>query len=171
MSIAKPSLMNEEEFVNAFAAIYEHSPWVAERTWQGGVDKNADKIDILARLFEQTFLKASKAEQLQVILAHPDLAGKAAIKGKLTKDSTTEQASAGIDQCSPDELKQFEAFNNRYKEKFNFPFIKAVKGSNRFEILEAFKERLENDADAEFKTALEEIKKIARFRLQDILQE
>ena len=104
-------------------------------------------------------------------MAHPDLAGKAAIKGELTEDSTTEQASAGIDQCSPDELAQFEGFNNRYKEKYDFPFIKAVKGSNRFEILAAFEERLQNDADAEFKTALDEINKIARFRLQGILQE
>ncbi len=167
MNITTPSQMSEEEFVNTFAAIYEHSPWVAERTWRNGVE--IDGVDGLVVLFEQAFLTASKEEQLQVILAHPDLAGKAAIKGELTQDSTNEQASAGIDQCTPDELTQFESFNNRYKEQFNFPFIKAVKGSNRFEILAAFEKRLKNDADTEFQTALHEINKIARFRLQSIL--
>ncbi|MEE9335006.1 MAG: 2-oxo-4-hydroxy-4-carboxy-5-ureidoimidazoline decarboxylase [Granulosicoccaceae bacterium] len=171
MSIAKPSQMSKEEFVDTFAAIYEHSPWVAERTWANGVDKDADFVDGLAQLFEKTFLAAMKDEQLQLMLAHPDLAGKAAIKGELTEDSTSEQASAGIDQCSPEELAQFESFNNRYKKQFEFPFIKAVKGSNRFEILAAFEERLHNDDEAEFNTALNEINKIARFRLQNILQE
>ena len=171
MSIAKPSQMSEEEFVSAFAAIYEHSPWVATRTWHNGVNSDANGLDGLVALFEKTFLAASKDEQLQVILAHPDLAGKAAIKGELTDDSSNEQASAGIDQCSPDELAQFESFNNRYKAQFEIPFIKAVKGSNRFEILAAFEERLQNDADTEFNTALNEINKIARFRLQSILQE
>jgi len=165
-----PGSMNREEFVELFAAIYEHSPWVAERTWQNGVDTAANEVAHLAKLFEQTFLSANNAEQLQVILAHPDLAGKAAIKGELTEDSTHEQASAGIDQCSASELAQFEDFNNRYKQKFEFPFIKAVKGSNRYEILAAFEERLTNDADTEFKTALAEINKIARFRLESIVQ-
>ena len=170
MSTIKPSQMSEEEFVNAFAAIYEHSPWVAARTWQSGITKDADGLDVLVKLFEKAFLNASRDEQLQVIVAHPDLAGKAAIRGELTDDSTNEQSSAGIDQCSEDELTRFESLNNRYKEQFEFPFIKAVKGSNRYEILAAFEERLKNDVDTEFKTALNEINKIARFRLQSILQ-
>jgi len=162
--------MSEAEFVSTFEAIYEHSPWVAQRTWQAGISEAADSVEVLAQLFETTFLNAGSDEQLQVILAHPDLAGKAAIKGELTEDSTNEQASAGIDQCSAAELAQFEEFNKRYKAQFNFPFIKAVKGSNRYEILAAFKERLNNDAKTEFATALAEINKIARFRLSSIVQ-
>jgi len=163
--------MTRDEFIDEFAAIYEHSPWVAERTWDNGIVKDANTADALLELFKHTFLNASKDEQRQVILAHPDLAGKAAIKGELTEDSTNEQASAGIDQCSEEELTQFEEYNKHYKDKFEFPFIKAVKNSNRYEILAAFEERINNDAKTEFATALTEINKIARFRLSSILQD
>src|SRR5699024_591159 len=95
----------------------------------------------------------------------PDLAGKAALDGTLTEASTNEQAGAGIDQCTPEEFERFTKLNNAYKEKFQFPFIMAVKGSNRHQILAAFEERINNDYDAEFERAVNEINKIAEFRL------
>ena len=108
---------------------------------------------------------ADTEQQLELIRAHPDLAGKAQIAGELTEDSTEEQASAGLDQCSKVEYERFQALNDAYKEKFGFPFVMAVRRSNRAEILEAFSARLKNDYDAEFETALAEIHKIARLRL------
>ncbi len=165
-----PASLSESEFLAMFGGIYEHSPWVAQRVWQSGLGNEANSLDGLAQTFAKTFLDATHDEQLQVILAHPDLAGKAAVRGELTEESSNEQAGAGIDQCSAEELAQFEQYNNRYKAQFNFPFIMAVKGSNRYEILKSFEVRLNNDSQAEFKTALQEINKIARFRLEAIFQ-
>jgi OHCU decarboxylase len=103
--------------------------------------------------------------QLDLIRAHPDLAGKAAIAGELTDDSETEQASAGLDSCSPDEYARFKALNDEYRSKFGFPFVMAVRNKSRKEILEAFETRLENDYDEELENALLEIHRIARMRL------
>jgi len=108
---------------------------------------------------------ASTEWQLALIRAHPDLAGKAQIAGELTKDSTTEQSSAGLDQCSTEEYERFQTLNHDYQEKFGFPFVMAVRDSTRTEILAAFENRLENDPDTEFETALSEIHKIAALRL------
>jgi OHCU decarboxylase len=108
---------------------------------------------------------ASMGRQLDLIRAHPDLAGKAAIAGELTDDSETEQASAGLGSCSPDEYARFKALNDAYRNKFGFPFVMAVRNKSRREILEAFETRLENDYDAEFENALLEIHRIARMRL------
>ena len=103
---------------------------------------------------------------MELVRAHPDLAGKAALAGALTADSTAEQAGAGLDRCSPEELAEFHALNTAYKEKFGFPFIVAVKGLTRHDILEQFRRRLENDAATELATAFEQIHKIARLRLE-----
>ena len=111
---------------------------------------------------------ASTARQLELIRAHPDLAGKAQVAGELTEESTSEQASAGLDRCSADEYEQFQALNTAYREKFGFPFIMAVKESSRAEILSAFSARLENEPALEFETALAEIHKIARLRLRSM---
>ena len=101
-----------------------------------------------------------------MIRAHPDLAGKAALAGELTDDSTREQAGAGLDQCSPEEMARFERLNEAYKAKFGFPFVMAVKGSDRYAILDAFEVRLENTPAEERRTAVEQINRIARFRLE-----
>jgi OHCU decarboxylase len=108
---------------------------------------------------------ASSERQLELIRAHPDLAGKAAVAGELTDDSETEQSRAGLDQCSPEEYARFQALNAAYRSKFGFPFVMAARNSSRAEILSAFESRLGNDYDAEFETALLEIHKIARMRL------
>ena len=125
----------------------------------------------MRRILFLPVLRYFSVEDLLILInAHPDLAGRAAVAGELTPESTSEQSGAGIDQCSAEEFVQFESFNARYKEKFGFTFIMAVKGSNRFQILANFEQRLENGVDAEFERALQEIHKIARLRLREIAE-
>lgn len=155
--------MDSHDFIARYGAIYEHSPWVAEQVALFAADV-ADK-DRLAELMADCVDNADTERQLALIRAHPDLAGKLQVAGELTADSTDEQASAGLDQCSKVEYERFQALNDAYKEKFGFPFVMAVRNSNRADILDAFGSRLQNDYDAEFETALTEIHKIARLRI------
>lgn len=155
--------MRREEFVKLYGGIYEHSPWVAEETFDDGVD--ATSSDRLAAIFADCVDSASHERKLTLICAHPDLAGRAAIARELTDDSNEEQSRAGIDQCTPEEFARFQDLNERYKEKFEFPFVMAVRNSNRQAILSAFEARLQNDREAEFARAIQEIHKIARLRL------
>ena len=155
--------MTEREFIKRFGGIYENSPWVAEKA-APLVDGSAD-IDVIARVMADCVDNASRERQLALICAHPDLAGKAAIAGDLTDDSRSEQASAGLDQCSPEEYARFQALNSAYRRKFGFPFVMAVRNCSRAQILAAFESRLENDYDTEFENALVEIHRIARLRL------
>lgn len=161
-----PSSLSRDEFVQTFADIYEHSPWVAEQAWDLGQLHELDDIETLHARMSDILLSADHAAQLALINAHPDLAGKAAVQGQLTEASTSEQAGAGIHQCTAEEFQRFTELNDTYKAKFAFPFIMAVKGSNRHQILAAFETRIHNPADAEFACALAEINKIAMFRLQ-----
>ena len=161
-----PSRLSRADFVNVFADIYEHSPWVAEKAFDLGLDQSVDEIEGLHQRMADILLSATHETQLALINAHPDLAGKAAIRGELTASSTAEQAGAGIGECSAEEFARFTELNDAYKAKFGFPFIKAVKGSNRQQILAAFEERIHHSAEQEFQTALAEINKIALFRLQ-----
>jgi 2-oxo-4-hydroxy-4-carboxy-5-ureidoimidazoline decarboxylase len=155
--------MKELEFVRRYGGIYEHSPWVAEKA-APLVDDSAD-VDVIARVMADCVDNASRDRQLALIRAHPDLAGKAAVAGELGEDSESEQASAGLDHCSPQEYARFQALNTAYRRKFGFPFVMAVRNSTREQILAAFESRLENDYDEEFETALVEIHNIARMRL------
>ena len=111
------------EFVSRFGGIYEHSPWVAEETFDDG--RNVAEPADLAELFAACVDRASRDRKLSLIRAHPDLAGRAAVAGELTNESTTEQASAGIDQCTPEEFEHFRTLNEQYRKKFGFPFIMA----------------------------------------------
>ena len=162
--------MDRDEFLDRFGGVYEHSPWIAELAWDNGVSEVQDSVDGLGRMLAGVVDAASEQQQLDLIRAHPDLAGKAAVRGELTVESTSEQASAGIDQCSEEEFELFQRYNDAYNEKFGFPFVMAVKGSSRGAILAAFERRLDNDHATEFKTALDEIHKIARLRLDQIAQ-
>ena len=155
--------MKEKEFIARYGGIYEHSPWVAEGA-AALLDDSAD-IDVIARVMADCVDNASVGWQLSLIRAHPDLAGKAAIAGELTDSSKTEQASAGLDSCTPEEYARFKALNQQYRSKFGFPFVMAIRNKSRGEILEAFESRLENDYDEEFENALLEIHRIARMRL------
>lgn len=163
-----PSSLSRDAFVSAFADIYEHSPWVAEKAYDLGLDASVDQIDGLHQRMSDILLSASHDAQLALINAHPDLAGKAAVRGELTEASTSEQAGAGIHECTAEEFSRFTELNDAYKAKFGFPFIMAVKGSNRHQILAAFEERIHNSPEAEFSRALAEINKIALFRLQQM---
>ena len=164
----KPSQLSREAFVAAFADIYEHSPWVAEKAYDLGLDSSVDQIETLHQRMSDILLSADHASQLALINAHPDLAGKAAVQGQLTEASTNEQAGAGIHQCTAEEFQRFTELNEAYKAKFKFPFIMAVKGSDRHQILAAFETRIHNPADVEFTCALAEINKIALFRLRQL---
>ena len=163
-----PSRLSREDFVNVFADIYEHSPWVAEKAFDLGQDESINEVDGLHQRMADLLLSASHAAQLALINAHPDLAGKAAVRGELTASSTSEQAGAGIHACTAEEFARFTELNDAYKAKFGFPFIMAVKGSNRHQILAAFEERIHNSPEQEFARALAEINKIALFRLQQL---
>ena len=117
----------------------------------------------------QAVADASKRKQIDLICAHPDLAGKAALAGELTESSTSEQAGAGLDSLSSEEYAEFHKLNDAYKSKFGFPFILAVKGHDKASILQAFRTRLEHDADQEKIEALRQIGEIGRFRLEALL--
>lgn len=161
--------MEKAKFVARYGGIYEHSEWVAVRAYSRlGATFSPDAVrEALAACVAE----ADRESKLTLIRAHPDLAGKAAVQGTLTDASTAEQQSAGIDQCSPEEYARFQEFNSRYKSKFGFPFVIAVRGKGRAEILEAFELRLDNTPQAEFETALQEIHKIARLRLNQVHSE
>lgn len=161
-----PSSLGREAFVAAFADIYEHSPWIAERVYDIGMDEKVDEIEVMHERMSNILLNADRDAQLALINAHPDLAGKAAMRGELTASSTSEQAGAGIQECTPEEFTRFVRLNEAYKNKFGFIFIMAVKGSNRHQILASFEERMHNSPEQEFQRALNEINKIALFRLQ-----
>ena len=161
--------MKRSDFVTMYGGIYEHSRWVAEETAKL-IDGDADR-ELLAALMADCVDNASKEKQLALIRAHPDLAGKAGVAGDLTRESAVEQASAGLDQCTSEEYERFQSLNDEYREKFGFPFVMAVRDRSRAEILDAFEERLQNGYDAEFKTALAEIHKIARLRLNALEEE
>ncbi|MGM0834455.1 2-oxo-4-hydroxy-4-carboxy-5-ureidoimidazoline decarboxylase [Halomonas qaidamensis] len=162
---ARPSRLGLEAFLEHYGDIFEHSPWVAETAWKQGFTDQHDDPDVLADCMGNVLKRADIDQQIAVIRAHPDLAGKAALAGELTQDSTREQAGAGLDQCSSEEFERFQRLNQAYQEKFGFPFVIAVKGLDRHAILYAFEKRLENDAAAERRTAIEQIIQIARFRL------
>lgn len=156
--------MSGEDFVTRYGGVYEHSPWVAtcaEEILAGA----AVDCETLAGLMADCVDNASRDRQLELIRAHPDLAGRAEVAGELTADSSEEQSKAGLDQCTAEEYDSFQSLNTAYKEKFGFPFIMAVRESTRGEILKAFAARIENDYDLEFETALQEIHRIARLRL------
>ncbi|HZD54509.1 MAG TPA: 2-oxo-4-hydroxy-4-carboxy-5-ureidoimidazoline decarboxylase, partial [Woeseiaceae bacterium] len=143
--------------------IYEHSPWVAEHAYERakGIIDPARLAEIMASCVDA----ADEETRLALIRAHPDLAGRAAIRGDLTAASSAEQASAGLDQCTEDEFARFQSLNRQYKEKFGFPFVMAVRGKHRRDVLAAFERRLGNDQATEMGTAIREIHKIARLRL------
>ena len=155
--------MDTHDFIARYAGVYEHSPWVAEQVAQLAAD--TDDVAQIAALMADCVDNASVEQQLELIRAHPDLAGRAQLAGELTADSTDEQSSAGLDQCSAEEFDRFQSLNGDYWNKFGFPFVMAVRDSDRAAIINAFAARLENDYDLEFETALTEIHKIARLRL------
>ena len=143
-------------------ALFEHSPWVEERA-DAGPSSGDRHADLMAVVYA-----ASPEEQLALIRAHPELAGKAAVDGSLTEASAAEQASAGLDRLTQEEFDRFHALNAAYREKFGFPFIICVRLTDKAGILAAMERRLANDRDTEIATALEQIGEIVRLRLETI---
>lgn len=156
-------------FVAVYGGIYEHSSWVAETVWDRHTGSEIDTLEELTAAMRNTVDMADEAQKTALICAHPDLAGKAAIRGELTLDSKSEQKGAGLDACSEQEFEDFQTLNAAYKSKFGFPFIIAVKGHDRHSILAAFRARINHDREQEFHTALEQIHRIASFRLADLV--
>jgi 2-oxo-4-hydroxy-4-carboxy-5-ureidoimidazoline decarboxylase len=165
----RPSRMGREAFVARFGHVFEHSPWVAEAAWDEGLGPDADTAAGLHARLCAALRAADAGRHLDLIRAHPDLAGRLALAGGLTGDSTREQASAGLDRLTPGELRHFTELNDAYKARFGFPFIVAVKGLGKDEILAAFERRLGNDPETERRTALEQVERIALLRLQALL--
>jgi 2-oxo-4-hydroxy-4-carboxy-5-ureidoimidazoline decarboxylase len=157
---------SKAEFIAHFGGIFEHSPWVADRAYSSLTKITAAEVH---REMSKAFRAASDDERLAVLRAHPDLAGKLAAAKRLTADSTAEQASAGLDALTDDERQKFTTLNETYVAKFGFPFIIAVRGLGKSEILSAFEKRVSNSRDDEFATACAQVEKIARLRLETML--
>ncbi|WDZ79143.1 allantoinase PuuE (plasmid) [Ensifer adhaerens] len=165
----RPSRLTEEAFVAKFGGVFEHSKWIAKRAFQGELSPANDTAIGLAAALSAVFREASAEERLAVLIAHPDLAGKLAQAKRLTESSTNEQASAGLDALTDAERERFTTLNAAYVEKFKFPFIMAVKGRSKDEILAAFESRIGNDRETEFETACRQVERIAYLRLKDML--
>jgi OHCU decarboxylase len=165
----RPSRMSPALFVEVFGDIFEHTPQIAARAHAAGLRGEHDTAAGLHGAMVAHMRAMSVDEKRALILAHPDLAGRLALAKQLTADSLKEQGSAGLDRLTADELKRFTELNDAYKGRFGFPFIMAVKGATKEEILAAFERRIAHDADAEFAEALAQIERIAALRLADRL--
>jgi 2-oxo-4-hydroxy-4-carboxy-5-ureidoimidazoline decarboxylase len=154
--------MPADAFVEALGGVFEHSPWVVHAVV--GHRPFANVWSLHAAMVE-VVNAAGEAAQLKLIRAHPDLATRL----KLSDSSTAEQASAGLDRLSLDEYARFTELNNRYRERFGFPFVIAVRDNTRAQILEAFVRRIGNDRPVEISTALVQIARIARIRLNQVI--
>ena len=164
----RPSQMNKTAFVEKFGAVFEHSPWIAERAFDLELGPAHDGAAGMHNALCRIFRSASKQERMGVLTAHPDLAGKLAAAGQLTADSASEQASAGLDMLTNDERAIFQALNANYVAKHGFPFIIAVRDHDRASIKAALERRIENDTEAEFEKACDQVERIAEFRLTDL---
>ncbi len=166
MTLAQLNSLSRDEFVRVVGPVFEHSPWIAEATW---ARRPFASVEELHRALCQTVADAAEDTQLALIRAHPDLVGRLALTGQLTRESTGEQASAGLDRLTPQEVDSFQRHNTTYKAKFGFPFIICARLNKKAVILEGFTNRLQNSRAQEIETALAEIGKIARLRLADIV--
>ena len=161
-TVAKLNQMSQAGFTEALGEIWEETPEIAERAWHSKPFKN---IESLYRAMVTVVNSMSEGEQLKLIKAHPDLGSKT----KMAEASVQEQAGVGLDRLSESEYQRFQSLNQAYKDKFDFPFIIAVKNHTKESILQAFETRLENDREQEKQQALNEISKIARLRLESII--
>jgi allantoate deiminase len=163
-TLAMLNEMDGEEFVAAIGATYEHSPWIAERAF---ASSPFESIDALAKAMSGVVQRATREEQLGLIRAHPDLVGRLAKEGKLTRESTVEQSAAGLASLTDAEVTSFEQYNAAYRSRFGFPFVICARENKKEAIVAAFPKRLQNTLDQEIVSALAEIDKIALLRLSD----
>lgn len=165
----RPSRMDRAGFVAAFGGVFEHSPWVAERAFALELGPAHDTATGLSSALVRAFRGGSEAERLEVLRAHPDLAGKLAAARRLTTDSAAEQAGAGLDALTDTERASFTRLNAAYTDRFGFPFIIAVRDHDKAGILRAFERRLGNAPEAEFAEACRQVERIAALRVRDLL--
>ena len=161
--INKINKLPESEFIKVFANIFENAMWIAEKLYN---QKPFNNFEELSSKMLNIFETSKKEKQLKILKDHPDLANKTKISS-LTPDSLKEQISAGLDQCSEEEFNEFKKLNDSYK-KFGFPFILAVKGKTKTEILNNFKKRIYSDTETEFNEAIKQVKQIASLRLNEL---
>ena len=165
-TINKINEFSQSEFTKVFANIFEGAAWIAEELYSQ--KPFLDFQDLSSKMLD-IFENTTEEKQLKIIKAHPDLADKTKI-GSLTKESRTEQSQAGLDQCSEEEFNEFKTLNDKYKKKFGFPFIYAVKGKQKKEILSNFRKRTSCGIDVEFIEAKKQVKKIASLRINEIIE-
>jgi len=168
MTLWELNRLSPAAFATALGHVFEHSPWVAERA---GRKRPFESIGALHESMMATVWEAPAASQMALLRGHPELAGKAALRGELTADSTLEQSGAGLAECSAEELVRLTTLNAEYSAKFGFPFILAVKGYDRAGILREFARRVEREPSVEFEEALKQVARIARARLDALLNE
>ena len=162
-SIDKFNKLSKTEFISIFGNIFEKTEWIAERCYDSKPYNNPDElVSKMMKIFENI----EKERHLEILNSHPDLA----VEKKLTKDSKNEQKNASLNQCTDEEFVEFKKLNEEYKKKFGFPFIIAVKGKNKEEILNSFRQRITNNINLEFEEAKKQVKKIANFRLSEIIK-
>ena len=162
-TVDKVNNLRKSDFISIFGNIFEKTQWIAEKAYNSKPYKDFEGL--FSKMME-IFENSKKENHLEILNAHPDLV----IEKKLTDDSKKEQNSANLNQCSEEEFKEFKDLNERYKKKFGFPFIIAVKGKNRQEILVNFRKRIINTIDLELEEAKQQVKKIATFRLREIIK-
>ena len=155
--------LNKSEFLSTFGNVFERTEWIAEKCYDS---KPYNNVQELVNKMMEVFENSIKEKHLEILNSHPDLA----VKKKLTKESENEQANANLNQCTNEEFEEFNKLNEKYKKKFGFPFIIAVKGKNKIEILNNFKKRILNDQENEFKEAKNQVKQISTFRLKEIFK-
>jgi 2-oxo-4-hydroxy-4-carboxy-5-ureidoimidazoline decarboxylase len=165
--IAELNLFACDQFVRLIGPAFEHSAWIAGNTWPR---RPFNSVAELHRALCDTVRNAGEEKQLALIRAHPDLVGRAALTGTLTAASTSEQTSAGLDKLTPKEVAAFQKFNQAYREKFGFPFVICARLNKKEAILNGFRSRMSHSREEEIKAALEEIFKIADFRLRDLVE-
>ncbi len=168
IALADLNAASEEDFVRVLGGVFEHSPWVAQGV---ASQRPFASVEALHRAMVACIERAGRDTWLTLIRAHPELAGKAAVRGELTPESSSEQAGAGLANCSPEEFAALTSLNQAYREKFGFPFILAVRGYDRAGIIEQFQRRLSLAPDAEMAENLAQIYKIGRLRLDDLIRE
>lgn len=166
LTLAEINHLDQDSFVAALGALFEHSPWVAAHAWHARPFASID--DLYAALCRAMY-DAPADQHLALIQAHPDLAGKLVLAGELTPESTKEQSSVGLDQLSPDEWATFTQLNQEYRSRFGFPFVVCVREHTKNSILANFAARLQHTREEEMRTALGEIAKIAHLRLLDLV--
>ncbi len=166
LTLEQLNALDRAAFVQVLGGIYEHSPWVAEAVWP---QRPHASVAALHAAMQAAVAAAGSAAQLALIRAHPELAGRAAIRGELTAASSREQRGAGLDQCSAEEYARLTALNAAYRERFGFPFIVAVRGHTRQSIIDAMAQRLQHAPEAEIAEALRQVGRIAGLRLADLL--